>query len=1157
MFVRTLPLALHTKDAGSSLDFVRSCGGQISGAVFHERYPFTRVSQEYGFSPSIMYACQIGITERHDVAGEPANANFLTPGDPKFKISVFAEERDGEMVFAVQYDAALYSDTLMGRFIDTLTTALENIALKQQAPLRGVSLVSEAARMKLGRFNDTDGAAPETTLVRMFSDSVRRNPGKTALIAADGVFSYSELDRRANKVANALLALGVGREDRVGFIMRRTSRVIAAMFGILKAGCAYIPIDPDYPAERIEHVLADSGAKYILTTPETLAACTGPMGGIALDFDALEGGGDESEPEVAVAPEQLAYLLYTSGSTGKPKGVMIEHRGIANFIADDPGNDYAHALAQGDCVMMSITTLAFDMFGIETLLPLCNGLTTVLADDGTARDPVMIAELFRRTGADAIDSTPTRLLEYSEYGPLLDALRQCKVIILGGEKYPAALLARLKKGRGHNSGLFNIYGPTEISIACNSMDLSGTDHITVGPPTLNVREAVIDTDGNDLPPGIVGELLIGGRGVGRGYINRPEETAERFVTHAFPAPGSVTGRAYRSGDLARWTEDGFVEIIGRNDNQVKLRGLRIEIGEIENAISSIDGVRSCAVMIRRIRNSDHICAWYAADGALEPSAVREAVAKTLTPYMVPTAYLRMDALPKTPNGKNDLRALPEPELLNITEYEAPATALEQTICDIFAKVLELEKVGARDSFFEVGGSSLAVTRVVIEAKERALGGTDATISYADVFAHPTPRELAALLSGGGSVVTPPEQVHSEADYDYGPINELLARGTVEAFRSGARRPLGSVLLTGATGFLGAHVLRAMLDGNDGAIFCLLRKSREPAESRLKNMLFYYFEDNFETSFGGRLRAEEGDITRPETLEALSNLPIDTIINCAANVTHFAKDSSIADVNTGGVSNLIQFAMRKKARLVHISTASVAGFSVDGAPPPDSMMTEGMLYFGQNLENQYLYSKFMAERAILEAIPQGLDAVIMRVGNLMARNKDGEFQINSYANSFLGSLRAYHTLGCFPWSACMRHVELSPIDSTARAILLLADAPPGCAVFHPFSDNTFYMGDIISAMRDEGLGIEMAEDGEYGRALAEAMRDKARAEKLVSLIAYQNVARGRQAVQIEAKCGYTSEALFRRGWRWPEASADYLHRFIRGMAGLGFFGEERA
>ncbi|MDR1944039.1 MAG: amino acid adenylation domain-containing protein [Synergistaceae bacterium] len=1159
MFVRTLPLRLRVKEKGivSSLDFVRACQQRLTDATLHERYPFTRVAQEWGFEPSILYACQIGLVEDRKVGGESARVEFLIPENPKFKIAVFAEERDGTPAYVVQYDSSLYSASLMERFAETLATAFENIAARPHAPLSEVSLMSDAARKLMEKFNDTGDGSPDTgkTLVEMFGAAVRANPDKTALIADDGEYAYSDLNERANRLANALLMLGVKKEDRIAFVLRRTSRVIVSMFGIMKAGCAYVPIDPDYPEERVRHVLSDGGVKFLLTTPDLRAAVEAALSEItetrALDFDSLVENASQEEPAASVTPDMLAYILFTSGSTGKPKGVMIEHRGIANFITDDPRNGYVRALTLGDCTMLSITTVAFDMFGIETLLPLCNGLTTVLADDETAKDPVRIAELFERAGADAIDSTPTRLLEYSEYSPLLDALRRCKVIVLGGEKYPSALLARLKKDRKHDSGLFNIYGPTEISVACNGKDLSYTNRITVGPPLLNVLEVVADSDGNALPPGVVGELWVGGRGVGRGYVNRPEQTAERFVLYEGE-------RFYRCGDLARWTEDGEVEILGRNDNQIKLRGLRIELGEIESALSSIEGVRSCAVVIRNIRNSDHLCAYYAADAAetTEPAAVRERLARSLPPYMVPTAYLRLDSMPQTPNGKNDLRALekkPEPELLKATGYEAPKTPLEEAICSVFASVLGLEKVGATDSFFDIGGSSLAVTRVIIEAREKGLGnGTGKpAISYSDVFAHPTPRELSALISGGGSA-TPPEQVHAEPDYDYSPIDSLLSRGTLSAFRDGGRRPLGNVLLTGATGFLGAHLLRA-LSGEDGAVFCLLRPGHEAVEARLRNMFFYYFEDDSFSEFGGRVYTFEGDITRSDSLAKLAGQPIDTIINCAANVTHFAKDTSISDVNLGGVLNLIEFAIKKKARLVQVSTASVAGFSVEGVPPKGTLMDETMLYFGQNLENQYVHSKFMAERAILEAIPKGLDAKIMRLGNLMGRNRDGEFQVNANANTFLGSLRAYLSIGCFPYSGCLERTDLSPIDSTAKAVLLLSKAPVECVVFHPFSANLFRMDDIMAAMNEEGLKIDLVEDDVFERALSDAMRDKARAEKLTSLIAYQNVAQGRAASTLGAANEYTSQALYRMGWRWPEASSGYLRKLLKGMISLGYFG----
>jgi thioester reductase-like protein len=302
-----------------------------------------------------------------------------------------------------------------------------------------------------------------------------------------------------------------------------------------------------------------------------------------------------------------------------------------------------------------------------------------------------------------------------------------------------------------------------------------------------------------------------------------------------------------------------------------------------------------------------------------------------------------------------------------------------------------------------------------------------------------------------------------------------------------------------------------------------------------------------------LKVLEGDMTDEKCLAGLQN--INTVINCAANVTHFAKDSHTFDVNIGGVVNLIDFCQKNNSRLVHISTGSIAGISVDGNPSRDTVMDETMLYFGQNLENQYIHSKFVAERAVLNAAAGGLDAKIMRVGNLMARNKDGEFQINAKANSFLGRLRAYHAIGCFPYSSYHQTTELAPIDSTTRATLYLAKTSGSCRVFHPYNNHKLYMGDIILTMKELGIRIEMVEDDIFQSALTAAMKDPVRAESLTSLIAYQNMAKGKTAIPVAVKNDYTTQALLRLGWRWPDTDGEYLRKFLDGLVGLGLFGDD--
>ena len=1150
MFVRTLPLRVSLGRELSRIDYVRAAQDALNESISHEGYPFTRIAEEYGYEPAIMYACQLGVTGEYRLAGQPLAITSLDVAEAKFKMSVHVEERGGGTVFAVQYDDARYSKELMEGFTETLAVALHHLMADPGAPVRSISLASQAQEALLAGFNTTDAPIPEPILHRMFEAAVRKAPAHTALVAKEGSYDYAALNAEANRLAHGLLASGVRPEDRVAFVLRRTGRVLIAMLGVLKAGCAYIPIDPEYPSERIAHVLEDSAARFALIDPGdpgTNARLEGMAG--VLDMDALRQGRNADNPELPVTPGQLAYLIYTSGSTGKPKGVMIEHRGIANYVTAHPRNAHVAALASDAKAMLSVTTVAFDMFLKESMTALCNGVTLVLADDDEARDPVLMAELFGRTGADAFNATPSRLLEYTEYPALLEALRRCRVLMAGAEKYPEVLLSRLRGGSGR---LFNTYGPTEITVSCNCKELTGADKVTIGPPLLNVHEYVVDEDGNRLPCGVVGELLVGGAGVARGYNNLPEQTAERFLSHHGE-------RVYKTGDYARWTGDGEIVILGRNDNQIKLRGLRIELDEVEKALASVPGVRVCAVAIRNLRGADHLCAWYTAAEELDPPAVRERLAETLPSYMVPTACSRITAMPKLPNGKNDARSLPDPEPLRLAGYAAPANDLERVFCSIYETVLGLEQVGALDGFFDIGGSSLAVTRVLIEAKRLDVRGPNgASVAYGDVFAHPSPRELAVLLTGDTTAGRPVPRAADDETYDYTDIHALLAENTLDGFRTGTARPLGDVLLTGATGFLGSHVLHALLTQEQGAVCCLLRRGRyDSVEKRLKQILYYYFEDTFEGLFGSRLFALEGDITDPDSLGKAAILPgfsPDTIINCAANVSHFAKDTGISDVNLGGVRRLIELALRNGSRLVQISTTSVAGFSVDNTPPRGTRLSERDLFFGQNLENQYVHSKFLAERAVLEGALRGLDAKIMRVGNLMARNRDGEFQINLRSNSFIGRLRAYRAIGCFPYSSFLHQTELAPIDSTAKAVLLLAAAPSACRIFHPFNNHNLFMGDIIAVMREEGLPMAMVEDDVFEQEMARVMRDKKRAEQLMSLLAYQNVAQGRAAVPVAAESAYTAQALLRHNWRWPETGSEYLRGFIQGLTGLGFFDE---
>ena len=424
--------------------------------------------------------------------------------------------------------------------------------------------------------------------------------------------------------------------------------------------------------------------------------------------------------------------------------------------------------------------------------------------------------------------------------------------------------------------------------------------------------------------------------------------------------------------------------------------------------------------------------------------------------------------------------------------------------------------------------------------------------YADVFKSPTPRGLAALVLGESANI--PQNPADITDFDYVALEPVLAANVPGNLDDIRLNTPGNVLITGATGFLGIHVLWRYLENCKGTAYCLLRRGRHASvEKRLRGMLVYYFSDDFEEYFAnGRIRCIEGDITDPVSLKQLDDLEIDTIINCAALVKHFDAGDKLEKVNVQGVKNLIHCCMGKKRRLIQISTVSVAGESICDMPDTGKQMHENELFFGQLLENDYVRSKFCAERAILEAIPKGLDAKIMRVGNLMARHSDGEFQINFRSSGFMRQLRGYKVLGAFPMSMMNSPAEFSEIGMTAEAILRLSGTDSKFTVFHPCNNHLVTMADVIYIMQEHGFQIDVVSDAVFQQKLNAAAEDPAFSDAVGGLIAYMNNDTSVTRCMLDASIRYTTEALFRLGFKWPITSPNYLHNMISALDELGMF-----
>lgn len=855
-------------------------------------------------------------------------------------------------------------------------------------------------------FNDTSLDYPRDKCVhQLFEEQVEKTPDKTAVVACDNTLTYKNLNELSNRIANALIKKGVKCGDIIAFALPRESTLIAVMFGILKSGAAYMPVDPDYPKDRISYMLSDSGAKFYITQ-ENLTEYISE---------------NSSNPNIDVSSENYCYCIYTSGSTGKPKGTLLTHRNVSNYV-DNNNNNVLHKIIKNDYKrIVSVTTVGFDIFVTESLLPLTNGLGVLFANEEQAKIQSRLNELILKHSADVIQTTPTKMKSLIADTSCLEYLKKLKAIVLGGEALEQSLAQRLMELT--DAKLFNIYGPTETTVWSTNAEITDANDITIGKPIANTQIYILDKLGKPTPIGVTGELCIAGDGVGAGYLNRPELTEEKFVDNPFGK-----GKMYRTGDLAYWREDGNIVYVGRNDFQVKIRGLRIELGEIENAISSVHGVSQSVVVVRKDDNGRQlICAFYTQNGDVSISEIKREISAKLPRYMMPHVFTFLAEMPLTSSGKINRKALPEVDLNNISntiEYVKPQTKLQFSLAQIMEKVLGYSPIGLEDDFFDLGCDSLKAIEFVSKAHSDGI-----YFNLQNVFDYPTTRRLCECISNGDKLLS----AYDKKDFEkYIP---LLENNRVDKIETLPKKDIGNVFVTGATGFLGCHIIDSLIKNGAKKVYCLVRENG----NRLFETLDYYFDGVYNND--SRIVPVVSDLEHLGDVEL--DDPIDFVVHTAASVKHYGSYKYFYDINVGGTKNAIELAKKYGAKLIHISTLSVSGnamleMSETVRSDEELFFDETALFIGQPLENVYARSKFEAERAVLDEMCDGLKANIIRVGNLTNRRSDLRFQKNHESNAFLQRVKAVLDLGVFPEYLMPLYSEFSPVDDTADGIVKIME-----------------------------------------------------------------------------------------------------------------------
>ncbi|RKH42398.1 amino acid adenylation domain-containing protein, partial [Corallococcus llansteffanensis] len=767
-FVNTLVLRAQVDGAQSFRKLLGQVKETVLEAQEHQDVPFEKLvealqpERSRGHTPlfQALLALQNLPVGEARLPGMTLNPLELEGGTSKFDLSVFFMETADGLSGVLEYSTELFEAATVRRMADHLRVLLESVLDHPEAPVTRLSMLDATERRQVVEDrNRTAAEYPRTTSVHArFEAQARKTPDAVALKLAEGegTLTYAALDAKANQLAHHLRSLGVARGTRVGVYVERSFDLVVGLLAILKAGGAYVPVDRNYPAERIALLLEDAGVGVTLTQQsllEKLPASAGTPLCVDTAWNALHRH-PETSPDVEVSGDDLAYVMFTSGSTGRPKGVCIPHRGITRLVVD---NGFMRFGAEE--VWLQLAPVAFDAATLEIWGALLHGSKLVLAPPH-ALSLEEVGALLTKERISALWLTAALYEQMALHQA--EALSGVKQVLAGGDVLPAQRVrehvARLAEG----SVLVNGYGPTENTTFSTTHTL--TKHsavetaVPIGKPLGNSTAYVLDTHGDTVGVGVPGELYVGGDGLAWGYLHRPDLTAERFVPHGFSTePGA---RLYRTGDKARWKEDGTLEFLGRTDFQVKVRGFRIEPGEIEAALMRYASVAEAAVVVRDVGGDKRLVAYVVAKPGqdLDPKAVEAALRQQLPEYMVPSALGVLDALPLSANGKVDRKALPALEVsaTQAEDFIAPRDALESQLATVWEEVLGVHPVGVRSSFFALGGHSLLAVRMVAVLRER-LGRH---VPLAALFQHPTVEALAKLLrdeAGAWSPLVPLEK----------------------------------------------------------------------------------------------------------------------------------------------------------------------------------------------------------------------------------------------------------------------------------------------------------------------------------------------------------------------------------------------------------------
>jgi len=1080
-FVNTLVMRTDVSGNPSFSELLTRVREVAMEAYTHQHLPFEMLvealqpQRDLSHTPlfQVMFILQNAPTSELELTGLSVSSLPIETATAKFDLTLAMQNTATGLAGAWEYNTDLFDPSTIERMTGHFLTLLEAIVAHPNQQIAQLPILSASEQQQLlVEWNNTQTEYPQDKCIhQLFEEQVEHTPNAVAVVYENQQLTYHQLNSRANQLAHYLQSLGVGADVLVGICVERSLEMVVGVLAILKAGGAYVPVDPEYPTERLSFMLEDAQVQVLLTQQHLVKKLPPHQAQlVCLDTDSqlfTDWSQDNLNPRVQ--GHNLGYLIYTSGSTGQPKGVAMIQSALCNLI---------HWQIQSTTIFGGVKTLqfapvSFDVSFQEMFSTWCSGGTLLLISEEVRREPLALLRLLQQQAVARLFVPFVGLQQLAEVAVSSQSLNShLREIVTAGEQLQMTPAIRNWLSQLTNCTLHNHYGPSESHVV-TSFTLSGSAASwpllpPIGRPIANTQIYILDRYLQPVPVGVPGELYIGGAALARGYLHRRDLTQQKFIPNPFDEKGN--SRLYKTGDLARYLADGNIEYLGRIDNQVKIRGFRIELGEIEAVLSQHFGIKDTVVIAREhVAGDKQLVAYVVPHQEEVPtiSDLRLFLKQRMPDYMVPSAFVVLEALPLTPSGKIDRRALPTPDFSSQSsdQYIAPRTPTEKMLARIWAESLKIEKVSIHDNFFELGGHSLKATQVISQVRE----AFTIELPLRSLFAQPTIAELAATIT---SKVENSATIVSNTHIDL--KTEAVLDPTIQPHLvpfTYTKEPK-SIFLTGASGFLGAYLLSELLKQTQADVYCLVRAADEQhAKQRLQSQMEFF--QIWQDAFSSRIIPVVGNLSKKLLGLGASQFQdlasqIDIIYHNGAWVSSVYSYSTLKAANVLGTQEILRLASEIKRKPVHF--ISTIGVFYSQAYSQVKIISEAdPLEYSQDIYNGYAASKWVGEKLVMSAGDRGLPISIYRCPRIAGHSQTGICNPDDFLSKLIpGCIQ----LGMMPKLGLWAE-NLVPVDYVSRAVIHISQQQESFGkAFHLVNPHATLLHDLFNLI--QGLGYPLEE-----------------------------------------------------------------------------------